>query len=572
MVKEEKSDKPKAKETPIVFVVLFLAYFVALRLTFGLVCTIVYSLYSIYRWIVTLPSTVFPKRIDLSFLEEKGDTDGETHCRVCVIGAGFSGLCAAIQLQKSGLKAPEIVVLERAAALGGTWRDNIYPGVACDIPSNVYSYSFFPNPNWSRDFSPGKEIWDYLENAADHFNVRRFIKFNSEVTSCVWIDDRKLWKVTTKRRDLAGKTEVLFANFVFNAQGPLAEPKIPKIDGLQNFKGKVMHTAQWDPTYDLEGKRVAVIGCGSSVIQALPIIQGIASSVVHFQRTPSWVTLHPNFTTPRFMRAVFRFFPFVQALLRGILYFGNEMVGMLLVYNVRFLRHFPLIFRAWLQYEVRDPVLREKLTPNFEPGCKRLLFSDTYYKALQQPNVKIVFAGLTATTETSVIGADGSEHEVDVIIFGTGFLVVPEERREVTFPIVGKNNMNMAQCTTKDVMERSYLGVVSRDFPNLFFSVGPNTGLGSNTIILIIECQVDYMIQALLSLSQRRSHQLEVLSKPALEFNKDCQKKLGSMVWNRGGCKSWYLDKDGINITIYPGLPSQYYFQAQFKPAEFEWS
>ncbi|HEV7679773.1 MAG TPA: NAD(P)/FAD-dependent oxidoreductase [Candidatus Dormibacteraeota bacterium] len=457
--------------------------------------------------------------------------------RVAIVGSGFSGLGMAIQLRRQG--ADDFVVLERAGDVGGTWRDNTYPGCACDVPSHLYSFSFEPNPRWTRSFSPRAEIWDYLRHCARKYGVLPHIRFNHELREACWDESRKRWIVET-----SGGTYV--AQVLVAATGALSEPKTPPLPGLENFRGTVFHSARWNHDHDLRGRRVAVVGTGASAIQFVPRIRPQVAHLDVYQRTAAWIMPHPDRPLRRWERRIYSALPALQLLMRGGIYWARE------TFVIGFMRNrmrlAERIARRHLTEQVPDPTLRRKLTPDYTIGCKRILLSDDFYPALQQPNVELVTAGIREVREHSIVAEDGVEREADTIIFGTGFQVT---EMPVASHIVGREGVRLA-----DVWQGSpqaLLGAAITGFPNFFMMLGPNTGLGHTSQIVMIEGQIKYIAGALGTMRSRGAAVLEALPFAQAAFNDEVQRRLQPTVWNSGGCRSWYLDRNGRNSTLWPG-------------------
>ncbi|GAA0654330.1 NAD(P)/FAD-dependent oxidoreductase [Streptomyces thermocarboxydovorans] len=467
------------------------------------------------------------------------------HVRVAVVGSGFGGLGAAVRLRREGIT--DFVVLERASSVGGTWRDNSYPGCACDVPSHLYSFSFAPNPDWPRSFSGQEHIRAYLERVTDTFGLRPHIRFDSEVKRMVWDTERLRWDIETSSGSLS-------ADVVVSATGPLSDPKIPDIPGLDTFPGKVFHSARWDHDYDLRGKRVAMIGTGASAIQIVPSIQPEVSRLTLFQRTPAWVLPRVDRTISAAERALHRALPFTTQLRRGLLWGVRELQVQAFTKHPGELGLVEALAKRNMARAIKDPELRAKLTPDYRIGCKRILLSSTYYPALAQPNVDVVASGLSEVRGSTVVAADGTEAEVDAIIFGTGFHVTDMPIAE---RVVGAEGKTLAEAWA-DGME-ALRGASAAGFPNWMTIIGPNTGLGNSSMILMIESQLNYMADYL--------RQLDVLGgRAALDarpsavraWNHRVQQRMKRTVWNTGGCTSWYLDANGRNTTIWPGTTYEF--------------
>ncbi|HEV3232657.1 MAG TPA: NAD(P)/FAD-dependent oxidoreductase [Candidatus Dormibacteraeota bacterium] len=460
------------------------------------------------------------------------------HFHVAVIGTGFAGLGMAIRLKQRGMD--DFVVLERAADLGGTWRDNTYPGCQCDVPSHLYSFSFAPKPGWSRTFSRQPEIWDYLRDCAHRHGILPHIRFRHEVLEAAWDDAARLWRIETSGGACT-------ARFLVAGMGGLSEPAIPDLPGLSTFAGTAFHSAAWDHGHDLAGRRVAVIGTGASAIQFVPLIQPEVARLHLYQRTPPWVLPHHDREVPTAERRLFALLPLGQRLARIAIYLGRE--GFLPFFTHRALSFLPeRIARRHLARQVPDPALRARLTPGYAVGCKRILLSNDYYPALVQPNVEVVGEGIREVRPGSIVSADGTEREVDTIIFATGFQVVdmPAARR-----IRGRGGRTLEEAW--EGSPRAYLGTTTPGFPNLFLMLGPNTGLGHTSVVLMIECQIDYILSCLDVLARRRLLTAEVLPEAEAAYNRRVQARMRGTVWTTGGCASWYLDRTGRNTTLWPG-------------------
>lgn len=466
------------------------------------------------------------------------------HVRVAVIGSGFGGLGAAVRLRRAGIT--DFVVLERRDSVGGTWRDNSYPGCACDVPSHLYSFSFAPNPDWPRTFSGQRHIQAYLEGVADTFGLRPHIRFHSEVSQLSWDTEELHWVVETERSTLT-------ADFVVSATGPLSDPKIPDFPGLDTFEGKVFHSAQWDHDYDLRGKRVAVIGTGASAIQIVPSIAPDADRLTLFQRTPPWVIprVDRRITGPE--RWLHGKVPVTGALRRGLLWGIRELqVGGFTKQPDR-MGLVEKLASAHMKRAVKDPELRRKLTPGYRIGCKRILLSNDYYPALARPDVDVVASGLREVRGNTLVADDGTETEVDAIIFGTGFHVtdLPIAER-----IKGANGTTLAE-EWKSGME-ALRGCTAVGFPNFMTVIGPNTGLGNSSMILIIEAQLNYMVDYLRQLDTFGGRAAFDARPTAVEaWNQHIQDRMRSTVWSTG-CDSWYLDENGRNTTVWPGTTGEF--------------
>jgi cation diffusion facilitator CzcD-associated flavoprotein CzcO len=461
--------------------------------------------------------------------------------RIAIIGAGFGGIGTAIRLREAGID--DFVILERASALGGTWRANTYPGCACDVPSHLYSFSFALNPDWSRFFAPQEEILAYLERTARDRGVTDRIVYDAEVLGARWDAGRNRWRVETTAGDYDAQSLIA-------AAGPLSEPSFPEINGLHTFGGKVFHSAQWDHDHDLTGERVAVIGTGASSAQFIPHVQQKAAHLDVYQRTAGWIFWRNDREIPLLERKLLRRVPAVQRLIRNAIYYFAELLVIGLVYQRRMLKALEWIARRKLVKEVPDPELRAKLTPDFSIGCKRIIFSDDYLPALAQPNVDLVTDAIAEIDAGGIRTADGTHREVDTIILGTGFRPwdSPFAAR-----VVGSEGGTLGDAWA-EAGPQAYLGTVIAGFPNLFFLIGPNTGLGNNSMINIIEGQLVFLLDALRGMEQAGAEAIEVHRAVQDRYNAAIQDAMKGTVWTEGGCNSWYLRPDGTNRTLWPSF------------------
>jgi cation diffusion facilitator CzcD-associated flavoprotein CzcO len=465
---------------------------------------------------------------------------GPSHARVAIIGAGFSGIGMAARLLQESID--DFVVLERAEDLGGTWRDNTYPGCQCDIPSALYSYSFAPNPNWSRAYPKQSEIRAYLQRCAHEFGVVPHIRFGHEVTEAAWDERTRCWRIGTSRGELT-------ANFLIGGMGGLTEPSTPEIEGIDEFEGTMFHSAQWDHAHDLGGERVAVIGTGASAVQFVPRIQPQVDRLHLFQRTPSWVMPDPDRRVSDLERDLFRRFPITQRALRAALYAIHETTVLGTIVDRRLSSLFEQIARQHLKRQVRDPELRARLTPTYTLGCKRITMSNTYYPALTQPNAEVVTEPITEIRAGSIVTADGTEREIDTLILGTGFRVFENPGLQQVHGRGGRTLADVWQGSP-----RAYLGTAIPGFPNLFLLVGPNSAGGYNSIIFTSEAHINYVLACIKQMDRRGIETVEVRQEAYDEFVRETDRRLGASVWNKGGCASWYLDENGRNGVWWPGF------------------
>jgi len=449
---------------------------------------------------------------------------------VVVIGAGMTGVLMSIKLQEAGIT--DVTILEKAEKLGGTWRENTYPGVACDVPAHMYTYSFAPNPDWSHCFAPGDEIQHYFEDVARRYGITDKVRYNEAVTKCHYVDGQ--WQLETSKGDS------LTADFVVSATGILHHPAYPDIKGLEDFTGDCFHTARWDHSVDLAGKRVGIIGTGSTAAQVIPELQKRVGHLTVFQRTPQWIAPQPNpsyteetkqefRTNQRFLEKVrqrhFRFFEQI---------FSKAVIGKKLPHLIMSLA------AKWnLRWNVRDPELRARLTPDYKVGCKRLIFSSLFYPAIQQDNVHLETNGIECIEAGGVRTKDGQLHELDVLVLSTGFhpfnFMRPMDMR-------GKNGLSIDEAWSKKV--QAYRSVCLPEFPNFFLMLGPNTPIGNYSVIEMSEVQGRYVMQLIQAWRERQLDVVEATHDAKQRFNTYLREGMSKTVWV-GGCNSWYLDADG---------------------------
>ncbi|SEL49238.1 Predicted flavoprotein CzcO associated with the cation diffusion facilitator CzcD [Blastococcus sp. DSM 46786] len=458
--------------------------------------------------------------------------------RVAVIGSGFAGLAMGITLRQRG--ETDFVLLERAEDVGGTWRDNTYPGAACDVQSHLYSYSFAPNPDWPRSYSEQPEIQAYLQATADRYGVRAHCVFGAEVTAARWDDDARRWQVWTT----AGEFR---AQVLVSAAGALADPTYPDIPGLDTFEGTVMHSARWDSSHDVSGRKVAVIGTGASAVQIVPAIQPQVESIAVYQRTPAWVIPRTDHPVKPWARRLYRLVPGLQRALRGVLYASREFLVIGLAKRRAFLKPVGRLARAHLHRQVRDPRLRAALTPDYTIGCKRILISNDWFPAVSAPNAELVTAGIAEIRPRSIVTRDGVERPTDTLVLATGFHVtdLPIAER-----IRGRDARALAEVWAGGMVSNRSTTVAG--FPNLFLLVGPNVGVGHTSMVYMIESQVAYVDDALRTMAAEGLAVLETTPRAQEAYRELIARKSQGTVWLGGGCASWYLDEHGHNTTLWP--------------------
>ncbi|MFF4434015.1 flavin-containing monooxygenase [Streptomyces sp. NPDC001513] len=459
------------------------------------------------------------------------------HLRVAVIGTGFSGLGTAIRLLQSGID--DFLVFERADEVGGTWRDNSYPGCACDVMSHLYSFSFARNPNWKSTFASRDELYAYLRDTADRFGVRPHIRFGHELEAARWDEGERHWKIETSQGPYT-------AQFLVTGTGYLSEAAVPDIKGLADFEGKVFHSSNWDHDHDLAGRRVAVIGTGASAIQFVPKIQPEVGQLDLYQRTPPWIGPKPDKANSELHTKLLRSLPGYQQFRRGFNMWGREILAFFWK-RPKLAEKVQKMASDHLKKSVADEALRARLTPDYLVACKRLLFSNTWYPAIQQPNVEIVTDTIAEVRPKSIVGSDGVEREVDTIILGTGFQATD---RPVARRIWGKGGVQLREAW-KDGMA-AHRGTTIAGFPNLFMLLGPNTALGHSSQTVMIEAQVQYVVDSLKQADKRGLASIEVRQEAQDAYNRTLDQHLEGTVWMSGGCKSWYLDANGRNTTVFP--------------------
>ncbi|MGJ6125360.1 NAD(P)/FAD-dependent oxidoreductase [Mycolicibacterium sp. Y3] len=483
--------------------------------------------------------------------------------RALIIGSGFSGLGMGIALQKQGFKGDDFLILEKADEIGGTWRDNTYPGCACDIPSHMYSFSFEPKPDWTHMWSFQPEIFDYLKGVAAKHGLRRHIRFNTHVDRAHWDEGDARWHVFDK------SGQEFIAQFLISGAGGLHIPSIPEVEGADTFTGAMFHSAQWDHSVDLAGKRVAVIGTGASAIQIVPAIIDQVAGLDLYQRTPAWVMPRPNNAFPQWIRKLFTYVPGTRALMRAGIYWIHEGVGFAMTKQPRLLKIGELLGRWNINRSIKDPVLRRKLTPSYTAGCKRILNSDTYYRAIADPKADVHTEGIARMTPTGIVTRDGVEHPVDVVVWATGFHVTDSY---TYVDIKGAGGEDLVDRWNREGIA-AHRGIAVAGMPNLFFLLGPNTALGHNSVVFMIESQIRYVAQAITAADAAGAKALAPTRRAQDDFNSQLQHDLAGTVFNTGGCQSWYLDAHGVNRTLWSGMTWQYWLATRhFEPAEYEFS
>ncbi|EDY86257.1 monooxygenase [gamma proteobacterium HTCC5015] len=478
---------------------------------------------------------------------------------VLVVGAGFSGVNAGICLKQRGIE--NFAILERAGDVGGTWRDNTYPGCACDVPSHLYSYSFEQNPNWTRSYSGYAEIHQYIRDTAQKYGLRPHLRFGVSIEKAEFDEQAGEWTLYAEGGDR------YIARAVVSAVGGLVDPSWPQFDGMDQFKGDIFHTARWNHDVDLTGKTVAIVGTGASAIQVVPSIADKVGELNVIQRTPPWVLPKPDTPIGGWMKSLFRKFPVAQKVFRNaILALSEGVFGPLVILDTPLDKGLQKIAKFNIDRNVKDKTLREKVTPDYDIGCKRVLFSSDYYPALNKDNVNVLTEGVKGLSEKGLILSDGSELEADVVVMATGFKI---NISEPPFEIVGLNQQRI-----KDLWSgaggKAYKGMASYGVPNWFFMLGPNTGPGHTSVLIYTEAQAKYITQAIQEILSKNLKYLTVKKSVLDSYHKKLQQRMQYTSWT-SGCQSWYLDEYGENHTLFPGLATEYALSArQFDVDEYD--
>ncbi|WP_222833211.1 flavin-containing monooxygenase [Pseudomonas sp. SC3(2021)] len=475
---------------------------------------------------------------------------------VLIIGSGFGGQCAAVNLLKAGID--DFRLLERRDFFGGTWCQNTYPGAAVDVPSPLYSLSF-ASYRWSQMFAEQAELHRYTEHVIDRFGLRERVELQANVERVEWDDEQKRWAVHT------GAKGTFHAQFLINATGPLSQPVIPQIPGQERFQGKTFHTNNWDHDYDYRGKRVAIVGSGASAVQVIPAIAPDVAQLHVFQRTPHWVLPRADRLFGPLQRWLLGVKP-AYKLLRWLIYWQFETRVIAFKYSRPAIRMVQRQALRLLERQVRDPALRKKLTPDFTIGCKRVLLSNTYYPALTRPNVTLHTReqGITSLDERGINTQDGQHIEVDLIIWSTGYDATDGV---ISYPVSGKNAVQLRDVWAQ--YPRAYLGTSLPDFPNLFIVTGPNTGIGHTSALFIIESQMNYILDCIRTVQAKGLRSIEVRPEAERTYTEMIHREMERTVWKSGGCHSWYQSKSGHVIAMFPGFSFSYHrLTRALKPAD----
>lgn len=469
---------------------------------------------------------------------------GRTQTRVVIIGAGFGGIGLGIKLKNAGLN--DFVILERSDSVGGVWRDNHYPGAACDVPSHLYSFSFAPRADWPDKYANQADILDYLTRCAQTYGLAPHIRFRSEAVDARWDAASSHWIVRTRDGG------VIETQSLVTATGQLSQPHCPELPGLKNFAGPAFHSAEWRQDYDLRGKRVAVVGTGASAIQFVPAIAPLVGKLHVFQRSAAYVLPKPDRTYSRWQRFLFEHVPGALGLSRLLIYLWHELPAFAFVIFPAALKVKRAAFRRHLRQGVKNPDLRRRLTPNYRIGCKRILLSNDFYPAMDRPNVELVTDEITEVRTGSIVTADGAERKIDCIIFGTGFAATDFL---APIAIAGVGGQDLHQTWRNGA--QAHLGMTVAGFPNFFMLYGPNTNLAHNSIVYMIESQIRYVVACLTRLCGDQVRTLEVRKDVQDRFNAEVGRRLKRTVWAKG-CNSWYLTATGKNTTNWPGYTFEF--------------
>lgn len=482
-----------------------------------------------------------------------------THYRIAIIGAGFGGIGTGIQLREHG--ETDFVIFDKAAGIGGTWWVNRYPGCACDVPSHLYSFSFAPNPDWSRRFAPREEIQRYLEGLVDQYHLADHIRLNTEIARIEWQAAECHWRL----EDDAGRA--WSADVVVTALGGLSRPAWPEIEGLSEFRGKMFHSQRWDKDHDLTGRKVAVIGTGASGVQLVPEVAEKAARLDIYQRTPSWIIPRWDRAISRRRRRLYRRWPWLQKLARFSIWAVSEMRVPAFVWLRQFAAGHRLLAHWHRRRQVADARLHRHLKPDYDIGCKRVLLSSDFYPTLNRDHVELVTSPIRRIEADAIVDGAGTRREIDTLVLATGFHATSPVPQGL---IRGRNGRDLAQIWRDG--PQAYKGTTVAGFPNLFMLMGPNTALGHNSVILMIESQIRYLLEALDYMDRARIVSIEVDTDRQAAWNRDLERRLATSVWNDGGCRSWYLHPEsGRNSTIWPGFTLGFRRQlARFDPGAYE--
>ncbi|AWB92584.1 flavin-containing monooxygenase [Aeromicrobium chenweiae] len=475
-----------------------------------------------------------------------------------IIGSGFGAIAVAVELKRAG--HTDLRLWERSHDVGGVWRDNTYPGAGCDVPSPLYSYSYEPNSQWTRRYALQEEIHAYIRAVADKHGVTPLVRFGAEVVAAAWDEDAAHWVVTFADRTTST------VDLLVSAVGQLSRPKLPGIDGVESFTGTSFHSAEWNHSFDASGKRVAVVGAGASAVQFVPHLAKDAEQLVVFQRTANYLMPKPDKPYKAWHRGLFKALPVTQRIERGGIWAIMEQFARGLDERSKVGRINKAIAMRHLGKHVTDPVLKAKLTPDYPIGCKRILFSNEFYPALAQPNVDVVTHGVTRVTTTGVVDDAGTEHEVDAIVYGTGF---DAQDFLESIDVTGVGGQKLATHWTDGA--HAYLGMYVPGFPNLLVTYGPNTNLGGGSIIYMLEAQARHMRQVVDRMEAGSYRTVEVTEEAERAYDRDLTSQLDSSVWS--SCDNWYRHPSGRITSNWPGATRPFARATKhLQPEAFTWA
>ena len=470
--------------------------------------------------------------------------------QIAIIGAGFGGLAMAIRLLQANIH--DFIILEKADDVGGTWRENQYPGAACDVQSHMYSLSFAPKKDWSKRYAEAPEIFDYIQDLIKEYQLKKYIQFNQEVISTRYDEQQCHWHLVLKNG------QKIEAQFVIFASGPLHVPQIPKIKGIEKFKGEVFHSSQWNHQYNLNEKNVASIGTGGSAIQYIPEIAAKVKNLYVLQRTAAWVIPRDERAYNALDQHLFKRFEWFRKLHRARLYWSNESRVVPIV-QPQIMKYGQKLAEAFIKFQVKDKAVAKKLTPDYVMGCKRILISNKYFPTFNRDNVELITDAIQEVTENSIITKDGKERPIDCLIYGTGFITDPRIYLK-SFECYGLNGIELKDAW-KDGAE-SYYGITTKNFPNLFQLLGPNTILGHNSVIFMIESQVQYILQLIQLVNKTQTQAIAIKPEVQDSFNERVQEQLKGTVW-QSGCVSWYQQDGGKNFSLWPTYTWKFWLQTR---------
>lgn len=477
--------------------------------------------------------------------------------QIAIIGAGFGGLAMAIRLLQANIH--DFIILEKADDVGGTWRENRYPGAACDVQSHMYSLSFAPKKDWSKRYAEAPEIFDYIQDLIKEYELKKYIQFKQEVISTTYNEQQGHWHL------VLNNGQKIEAQFVIFASGPLHVPQIPKIKGIEKFKGEVFHSSQWNHKYNLNQKNVASIGTGGSAIQYIPEIAAKVKNLYVLQRTAAWVIPRDERAYNALDKHLFKRFEWFRKLHRARLYWSNESRVVPIV-QPKIMKYGQKLAEAFIKFQVKDKSIAKKLTPDYVMGCKRILISNKYFPTFNRENVELMTDAIQELTENSIIMKNGQERQIDCLIYGTGFITDPRIYLK-SFECYGLNSIELKDAW-KDGAE-SYYGVTTKNFPNLFQLLGPNTVLGHNSVIFMIESQVNYILQLIHLVNKTKTQAIVIKPEVQDQFNDQVQAQLKGTVW-QSGCVSWYQQDGGKNFSLWPTYTWKFWMQTRTaNPADY---